>query len=221
MPSWIKSLVAGASLASVASAVTPVSDSDMTNLLNAGGVELAMKAQPMFFFGQALKNPPCIPTFATQGDKQTPSAALCDWPNTGCHCRTPGVPISNPAPSFPIYYSYEKCTEKSIRIQYSLFYEKDGYNPENIFGHPYDWERVIVIWKKADDGQWRPSELMLSQHSGYQTLEWDQIQNTLSADTADQPLGGPNGKQNLDHAKVYVEWSKHAHRNDRNTVSLE
>ena len=64
-----------------------------------------------------------------------------------------------------------------------------------------DWERVIVIWKKADDGQWRPAELKLSQHSGYQTLEWDQIQNTLNADTADQPIGGPNGQQNLDHPK--------------------
>lgn len=127
MPSWIKSLLAGASLATVASAVTPVSDSDMQDLLNQGGVNLAMKAQPMFFFGQALNHPPCIPTFATQGNQQTPKAGLCDWPNAGCNCRNPGVPISNPSPSFPVYYSYQKCTDTSIRIQYSLFYEKDGY----------------------------------------------------------------------------------------------
>lgn len=65
-----------------------------------------------------------------------------------------------------------------------------------------DWERVIVIWKKSDDGLWRPAQLMLSQHSGYQTLDWGQIQNTFNDDTAGDRLGGPNGKQGLDHAKV-------------------
>lgn len=126
MKSSLKTLLAGTGLASLASAVTPVSDSDMTNLLNAGGVELAMKAQPMWFFGQAMNQPPCIPTFATTNGGQTPSAALCAYPNMGCNCRTPGVPITNVAPSFPTYYSYEKCTDTTIRIQYSLFYEKDG-----------------------------------------------------------------------------------------------
>ena len=120
-------LAAGAGIVSLAGAnVTPISDSDMNDLLNEGGVSLAMKAAPMFFFGQALNEPPCIPTFATRNGQQTPSAALCDWPDTGCNCRTPGVPIGNPSPSFPIYYSYEKCTDRSIRVQYSLFYEKDG-----------------------------------------------------------------------------------------------
>lgn len=121
-------LAAVAGVMSVAKAdVTPVSDSDMNNLLNEGGVSLAMKGAPMFFFGQALNHPPCIPTFATTKDnKQTPPADLCDWPNAGCNCRTPGVPIGNPSPSFPVYYSYEKCDDTSIRIQYSLFYEKDG-----------------------------------------------------------------------------------------------
>lgn len=69
--------------AGLAMAVTPVSDSQMNDLLNEGGVSLAMKAQPMFFFGQAMNQPPCIPTFATQGDKQTPPADLCDWPDAG------------------------------------------------------------------------------------------------------------------------------------------
>lgn len=122
-------VVAVASLMSLAKAdPTPVSDSDMNDLLNEGGVSLAMKAAPMFFFGQALNNPPCIPTSAlTSDNKQTAPADLCNWPNAGCNCRTPGVSIGNPAPSFPIYYSYQKCTDTSIRIQYSLFYQKDGY----------------------------------------------------------------------------------------------
>ncbi|KAM3440218.1 hypothetical protein MY4824_002207 [Beauveria thailandica] len=212
-------IAAAASLLALANAnTTPVSDKDMNDLLNEGGVSLAIKAAPMFFFGQALDHPPCIPTYATdENNKQTPPADLCNWPNAGCNCRTPGVPIGNPSPSFPVYYSYQKCTDTSVRIQYSLFYEKDGFNPAKIFGHHYDWERVIVIWKKSDDGLWRPAEIKLSQHSGYQTLEWDQIQNTFSDDTAGEKLGGPNGQRNLNHAKVYVAWAKHDHHNERNT----
>ncbi|ATY63275.1 hypothetical protein CCM_07590 [Cordyceps militaris CM01] len=217
--SFSSTMAAVAGLWSLANAnTTPVSDKDMNDLLNEGGVSLAMKAAPMFFFGQALNHPPCIPTFATdKSNRQTPPADLCDWPDTGCNCRTPGVPIGNPSPSFPVYYSYQKCTDTSVRIQYSLFYQKDGFNPTKVFGHHYDWERVLVIWKKSDDGLWRPAEIKLSQHSGYQTLEWDQIQNTFSDDTAGEKLGGPNGQKNLNHAKVYVAWSKHDHHNDRNT----
>ncbi|PKK52139.1 hypothetical protein CI102_4402 [Trichoderma harzianum] len=190
----------------------------MNNLLNAGGVELAMRAQPMWFFGQAMNQPPCIPTFATTpSGGQTPSAPLCDYPNVGCSCRTPGVGITNPSPSFPTYYSYQKCTDTTIRIQYSLFYEKDGTNPQGILGHPYDWERVIVEWAKGSDSNWTPSKLLLSQHSGYGTFNWSDIQNTFN--TADGTLqrGGDNGRQNLDHPKVYIAWSKHANYDDRNT----
>ena len=58
---------------------------------------------------------------------------------------------------------------------------------------------------------------MLSQHSGYQTLNWADIQNTFNTADANQPLGGDNGRQNLDHAKVYVAWAKHAVYHTRNT----
>ncbi len=58
---------------------------------------------------------------------------------------------------------------------------------------------------------------MLSQHSGYQTIDWASIQNTFNTADAALPRGGDNGRQNLDHAKVYVAWSKHAHYQDRNT----
>lgn len=76
---------------------------------------------------------------------------------------------------------------------------------------------MIVLWTLSDDGYWETSQLMLSQHMGYQTLDWEDIQNTL--DTEDAPLerGGDDGRTNLDHAKVYVAWSKHAHYNTRNT----
>ncbi|KAK5992568.1 hypothetical protein PT974_05981 [Cladobotryum mycophilum] len=189
MLSSVKSLLVGSGLISMALAITPISDSDMGNLLNAGGVDLAMKAQPMWFFGQAMNRPPCIPTSAlTSNNQQTPSAGLCAYPDVGCGCRTPGVSIGNPSPSFPVYYSYSN-----------------------------DWERLIVVWAKGSDNNWRQNYLLLSQHSGYAKKNWADIQNTLNTGDASQRIGGDNGRQNLDHPKVYVAWSKHAHYDTRNT----
>ncbi len=137
MHSPVRSLLAGASLITAALAVTSYSDSTINDWLNAGGVDIALAAGPMWFFGQAMNQPPCYPTNATTASGgQVPSAGLCDWPNTGCNCRKPGVSISNPGPSFPVYYTYQKCTSTEIRIAYNLFYEKDGFNPNKIFGHP-------------------------------------------------------------------------------------
>ncbi|KAL7945183.1 hypothetical protein V8C42DRAFT_324838 [Trichoderma barbatum] len=217
MKTSLKTLLAGTGLATLAAAANPISDSDMNNLLNAGGVELAMRAQPMWFFGQAMNQPPCIPTFATQNGVQTPSSGLCAYPNVGCNCRTPGVPIVNRSPSFPTYYSYQKCSDNNIRVQYSLFYQKDGTSPQGILGHPYDWERVIVEWTKGGDGNWVRNRLLLSQHSGYDSKNWGDIQNTLNTSDGGLQIGGDNGRKNLDHPKVYVAWSKHANYHDRNT----
>jgi hypothetical protein len=75
---------------------------------------------------------------------------------------------------------------------------------------------VIVIWTQTS-GSWAPSQLLLSQHSGYGRKDWGSIQNTLNTADASLPRGGDNGRQNLDHAKVYVAWSKHANYDDRNT----
>ncbi|KAK3329278.1 hypothetical protein B0H66DRAFT_17938 [Apodospora peruviana] len=216
----MRSILAGAALVlTTALAVTPVSDNAMNGLLNAGGVDLAYAAAPMWFFGQSQNRPPCYPTNATTaGGQQTPSAALCDHPNVGCNCRQPGVGITNPGPPFPVYYTYQKCNSSEVRVAYNLFYEKDGVNPEGLLGHRYDWERVIVIWGlQQADNTWVPSHLLLSQHSGYQSLNWGDIQNTFNTADAALPRGGDNGLKNRDHAKVYVAWSKHAHYNDRNT----
>lgn len=80
-----------------------------------------------------------------------------------------------------------------------------------------DWERVVVIWAKGSSGTWTPSQLLLSQHSGYGRKNWADIQNTFNTADATLPRGGDNGRQNLDHAKVYVAWSKHANYDTRNT----
>lgn len=133
----LRAVLAGLALLHAANAVTPVSDSDMTALLNQGGVNLAIRAAPMFFFGQAMNQPPCYPTFAIDSSgAQTPSGEPCAWNNAGCNCRTPGVGIGNPGPSFPVYYTYQKCSDTEIRVAYNLFYQKDGFSPDGVFGHP-------------------------------------------------------------------------------------
>ncbi|UQC87806.1 uncharacterized protein CLUP02_13326 [Colletotrichum lupini] len=217
MLSLTSTLALCAAMIGATMAVTSISDTQMTTLLNEGGVGLAMAAQPMWFFGQAMNRPPCIPTHAVVNEQQTPGAELCEWPDAGCNCRKPGVGIGNPAPDFPVYYSYSKCNDNEVRVAYNLFYEKDGFTPSGVFGHKYDWERVIVVWTKDSASNWQPSQLLLSQHSGYDRKNWGDIQNTFSTVDATLPRGGDNGRKNLDHPKVYVAWSKHAIYRDRNT----
>ncbi|KAL0765290.1 hypothetical protein CaCOL14_012039 [Colletotrichum acutatum] len=217
MFSLTSTLALCAAMIGAAMAVTSISDTQMTTLLNEGGVGLAMAAQPMWFFGQAMNRPPCIPTHAVVNGQQTPGAELCEWPDAGCNCRKPGFGIGNPAPDFPVYYSYSKCNDNEVRVVYNLFYEKDGFTPSGVFGHKYDWERVIVIWARNSAGNWQPSQLLLSQHSGYDRKNWGDIQNTFDTVDATLPRGGDNGRKNLDHPKVYVAWSKHAIYHDRNT----
>lgn len=134
MRNLVKKAVALGSLATT-TAVTSITDPDMSQLLDAGGVELAMKAQPMFLMGQAVGKPPCIPTFATVDGKQATPSILCAWPDSGCHCRNPGVPFQSPLPSFPVYFTYSRCGDGEVRIAYNLFYTKDGFVPNKIFGH--------------------------------------------------------------------------------------
>lgn len=72
----------------------------------------------------------------------------------------------------------------------------------NLLTHESDWERVIVEWSKGSDGNWVPGQLLLSQHSGYDRLNWTDIQNTFNTADASLQRGGDNGRQNLDHPKV-------------------
>ncbi|CAG7557550.1 unnamed protein product [Fusarium equiseti] len=110
----------------LACAVSSVPDKQMNDWLDAGGIPLAMAAQPMWFFGQSQNQPPCYPTRAIQRGKQAPGGALCAFPEVGGHCRTPGRKIANPGPDFPIYYTYNKCNNDEIRVAYNIFFDKDG-----------------------------------------------------------------------------------------------
>ncbi|KAF4763816.1 hypothetical protein HAV15_000095 [Penicillium sp. str.  len=203
-------------VASHVAALSQITDDEMGSLLDAGGVDLAHRYAPMWFFGQALNQPPCYPTWTYGGSPntpdvyddahRTPGAPQCDYPDVGCNCRNPGVGIGNPGPAFPVYYTYQRCSDTEVRVVYNLFYEKDGAEFIGIdTGHDYDWERVVIIHSRDDSNLWVPSRVLLSAHSGYHNLAWGDIQNTLTTD------------ENNDHPKVYVSWSKHAHFNTRNT----
>ncbi|RLL97596.1 hypothetical protein CFD26_105512 [Aspergillus turcosus] len=215
--------------ARLATAVTQITDNEMNDLLSQGGVELADRYAPLWFFGQAMNQPPCYPTWAFGGSPaspdiyddahKTPAAPQCDYPNVGCNCRNPGVGIGNRGPAFPIYFTYKRCSDTEVRVVYNLFYEKDGAEVVGIeTGHDYDWERVIIIHSRDANNMWAPTRALLSAHSGYHDLAWGDIQNTLTTDEINAgDAKTPNGVQNNDHPKVYVAWSKHAHFDTRNT----
>lgn len=130
----------GASLAvlvaSHVTALSQITDDEMGSLLDAGGVDLAHRYAPMWFFGQALNQPPCYPTWTYGGSPntadvyddahKTPGAPQCDYPDVGCNCRNPGVGVGNAGPAFPVYYTYQRCSDTEVRVVYNLFYEKDG-----------------------------------------------------------------------------------------------
>ena len=124
-----------------AAAVTQISDDDMNTLLSSNSVDLANRYAPVWFFGQAMDQPPCYPTWAFGGSPDTPDAydgsttppaAQCDYPDVGCNCRNPGVDIGNTGPAFPVYYTFGKCNDTDVRVVYNLFYEKDGATFEGI-----------------------------------------------------------------------------------------
>ncbi|KXG51453.1 Necrosis inducing protein [Penicillium griseofulvum] len=223
----------GATLAVLAArhviAVSQITDDEMGSLLEVGGLELADRYAPMWFFGQALNQPPCYPTWAYGGSPdtadiyddahKTPGVPQCEYPDVGCNCRQPGVPAGNPGPQFPVYYTYKRCSETEVRVAYNLFYEKDGADFGAIkTGHDYDWERVIIIHSRDGSNMWAPSRALLSAHSGYHKLAWGDIQNTLTTEEVNAGNANePNGVRNNDHPKVYVAWSKHAHFDTRNT----
>ncbi|KAJ6007382.1 hypothetical protein N7540_011358 [Penicillium herquei] len=226
---WLRFLAHIAILSGPIAALTKISDDDMNSLLDSGGLDLANRYAPIWFFGQAMNQPPCYPIWAFSGSptkpdtysnvSKTPAAPQCEYPNVGCHCRNPGVNIGNPGPAFPIYYTFQRCNETEIRVVYNLFYEKDGAKVGFIeTGHNYDWERVIIIHSRNDDHMWAPSRALLSAHSGYHNLAWGNIHSTLSTDQINAGQAkNPDGIRNEDHPKVYIAWSKHPNFDTRET----
>ncbi|KAL1998760.1 hypothetical protein VTN02DRAFT_5627 [Thermoascus thermophilus] len=227
----LKSTLPVLALAASTVAVTPITDDAMTAYLDAGGLDLADLYAPLWFFGQALDQPPCYPTWAFGGSPntsdvydaahQTSPGAQCEYPDVGCHCRNPGVSPGHPGPPFPVYYTYRRCNETEVRVVYNLFYEKDGAKVGFIeTGHDYDWERVIIIHSKDENTDlWAPSRALLSAHSSYHDLAWGDIQNTLTTEQIEAGQArDPDGVRDNDHPKVYVAWSKHPNFDTRDTA---
>ncbi|RAH73005.1 uncharacterized protein BO66DRAFT_418480 [Aspergillus aculeatinus CBS 121060] len=226
-----------AALAAQALAVTQITDEEMRTLLNQDdGVELADRYAPLWFFGQALNEEPCYPTWAFGGSPDSPDVydaahqtapgPQCEYPDVGCECRNPGVDAGNPGPAsaFPIYYTVQRCNETEVRVVYNLFYEKDGAKVLDLIdtGHDYDWERVIIVHSRDATELWAPSRALLSAHSGYHNLAWSQIHSTLtSEEIAAGDARAPDGVRGNDHPKVYVSWSKHAHFDTRDTIWVD
>ncbi|OJK04873.1 hypothetical protein ASPACDRAFT_74438 [Aspergillus aculeatus ATCC 16872] len=232
-----QSTVLAALAGSAIAAVTQITDEEMRTLLNQDdGVELADRYAPLWFFGQALNEVPCYPTWAFGGSPDSPDvydaahqtapAPQCEYPDVGCECRNPGVEAGNPGPAsaFPIYYTVQRCNETEVRVVYNLFYEKDGAKVLDLIdtGHDYDWERVIIVHSRDANELWAPSRALLSAHSGYHNLAWSQIHSTLtSEEIAAGDARAPDGVRGNDHPKVYVSWSKHAHFDTKDRIWVD
>ena len=141
-------LLAQALAACLAIAATQISDDDMNSLLDAGGVELAYRYAPLWFFGKAMDQSPCVPDWTFGGspdssdvyddDHMTKPAPRCEYPDVGCECRTPGNDTGRPAPPFPVYYTFQKCNDSDVRVAYNLFYQKDGADAAGIIDTGHD-----------------------------------------------------------------------------------
>ncbi|KAF9886476.1 hypothetical protein FE257_011383 [Aspergillus nanangensis] len=216
-------------------AVTRLADDAMRQFLHEGGVELAYRYAPLWYFGEWASHHPCYPTWAFRGSSaaadvyddahKTVPAAQCEYPNVGCNCRNPSVGSGNPGPEFPVYFTVRRCNDTDVRVVYNLFYEKDGAEVLGVIdtGHDYDWERVVVVHSRAqNDSSWAPSRALLSAHSGYHNLVWADIHQTLTTEEVQAiSTRPPDGAKNNDHPKVYVAWSKHAHFDTTNKLWVD
>jgi hypothetical protein len=137
-----------AALASNALAATSISNDEMNGFLTGNAVDLAVMYAPMWFFGQAMNQPPCYPVWAFSGNvstpdtydaaHQTPPAPQCEYPDVGCGCRQPDVAIKSPGPAFPIYYTFRQCNDAEVRVVYNLFYQKDGAEVAEVIATGHD-----------------------------------------------------------------------------------
>lgn len=185
------------------------------DILLASGQNLAFLSRPLWHFARSRGNPTCYPSSALfENGTQVPPAPLEFFPKAAFGCPDPGP--RGEGPPFPTYYTVNYCGADEIRIQYSLFFKKDGFikvvlSPCN--GHAYDWERIIVVWKRnTTDNTWTRNKLLRSFHSGYKEQDWNDVQSTFNYDDINEIHG-----KNKDGPKIYVGWGKHAMFDDRNT----
>lgn len=172
--------------------------------------DFALAARPYWKLSQMQGQDTCWPSYATNSsDKVVAPAELKAWPEAaGGTC-----PKTNT--SFPTYWNAKQCSEDEIRVHYSLFFVKDGFKflDSELFGHSYDWERIIVIYKRNTtngDKNWHRDTALLSQHNGYGKYNWEDLK-TSQEDDLDN-LGSNN-----DHPTIYTAWAKHSMYPDAHT----
>ncbi|KAH7377463.1 hypothetical protein BKA64DRAFT_714730 [Cadophora sp. MPI-SDFR-AT-0126] len=174
----------------------------------------AYYGSPMWHFGGIKANGQtyrtCYPTWPRRPDgSKRPSVShnggMTSLAN-GC-TNQPGA--DGWGTNFPVFYNVRQCSGSGyneIRVSYSLFWEKDG---ESIYGHDYDWENVVVVWRQYSSSGtllWCKNELVMSQHSIHQAVRpWNQIKQTVD-------IGNwfESNAKDKDIPKIYSGICKHA-----------
>lgn len=149
---------------------------------------------PNWNFARANNHDSCWPSDPLPGGNQSSAATLKPWPvagQGGCPDRW-----SN----FPTFYSAKKCNATEVRVSYSIFFKKNGFSPGKL-GHAYDFERIVVVWKKSGNN-WYRDRLLLSRHGGYATQQWG---------TAESWNGSKNSAGlGREFPRIFVGWGSHA-----------
>lgn len=130
----------------------------------------------MYHFGRSWGRAPCYPEAAEINGVQVQGvdSDLCfSSQNGGCADPGPWNGPNSPGNPFPVYYTVRQCNDNEWRVAYSIYFKKDS-------GHKNDWENSIVIWNGDGNGNWIRSGTLLSMHSGWDYIQWDQIQNTVN-----------------------------------------
>lgn len=150
---------------------------------------------PNWNFARANNRDTCWPSDPLPGGNQSSGASLKAWPTAG----QGGCP--DRWSDFPTFYSVKKCNPTEVRVSYSIFFKKNGFAPGKL-GHAYDFERIVVIWNKAGDGNWYREWMLLSRHGGYATQEWD------TAESWNSSLNSAGLGREI--PRIFVGWGSHA-----------
>lgn len=109
---------------------------DLTNFVIAGA--------PTWYFARANSHDACWPSpaFVGANNDQHPAAAGANWPDTNKGC----APIWS---WFPTYYNVKTCYGTEVRVVYTIYFPKDGFNPfGGSLGHNGDFPQAYVGFAK-------------------------------------------------------------------------
>ncbi|MGY4769742.1 NPP1 family protein [Kribbella sp. CWNU-51] len=169
---------------------------DLTNFVIAGA--------PTWYFARANSHDACWPSpaFVGANNDQHPPAATANWPDTNKGC----------APTwswFPTYYNVKTCYGTEVRVVYTIYFPKDGFNPSGANGHPHDFEHVTVIWRYAGNNEWKRAVLVMGRHGWEYPKKWADVETLTIQDN--EGTYGHNG----DFPQAYVGFAKHQMFNDK------